>query len=199
MPITSAFNSIKYLTQNMRFGNMAQIKDSKPSARGISGDQVEVRSDLSQYAEGSTNTGHIINAIQRGKGRVPSRAVSVNEDGGALPEGVQPARQIKNIAPIINYDSIQKKIVETNEMIQEKVNAEHAIEVYQSQKKQEVERVDVEPVKVERVEPEPVELEPVELEPIEAPVEQVVSNNEPAPVIIESSAKAVGNSVDVSV
>ncbi len=95
MPITSAFNSIKYLTQNMRFGNMAQIKDSKPSPRGISGDQVEVRSDLSQYAEGSTNTGHIITAIQRGKGRIPSRAVSVNEDGGALPEGVQPSRQIK--------------------------------------------------------------------------------------------------------
>ncbi len=104
----------------MRFGNMAQIKDSKPSPRGISGDQVEVRSDLSQYAEGSTNTGHIITAIQRGKGRIPSRAVSVNEDGGALPEGVQPSRQIKNIAPIINYDSIQKKIVETNDMIQEK-------------------------------------------------------------------------------
>lgn len=120
MPITSTFNAIRHMRQLMRYQNMAQVSGSQPVAKNVKQTQVEI-ANLKEYAKGSYNVGRVVSAIQSGKGRIQNNDLSVVEDGGVLPAGVDPSRQIKDIEPIMDYQVNAADQASINKFKQEQI------------------------------------------------------------------------------
>lgn len=102
MPITSTFNTMRYMMQLMRHQNMANENGSQPRTENIKKAQVEI-ANIKEYADESYNVSNVIAAIQSGRGRIQSNELPIVEDGGILPADVTPSRQIKDLKPIMDY------------------------------------------------------------------------------------------------
>ena len=103
MRLTSHFNTIKALIQTNRHENMAYLQGNKPSINSVVKDEVEIIPNMQQYAGGTRNITRVLRAILEGKGRVEVPIMVTTEDGGVLPLGIDPAKNIKDLDPIINH------------------------------------------------------------------------------------------------